>query len=324
MSAVADVDPAAASEAGERFGLGADRIYQDPLQAIAGTDYDAVAVLMPNPGKTRVLTHALRTGRPVFTEKPLCYTVDDLRRIRAAAAESGAKLMVSQNYRFDPQVRGVRKLVQDHQVWGRLKGVLVDFARKLAPGDSYVKRLEGGLGLNAEMCIHHYDLMRYLLGSDPRYIEASARQSPRSGMAGLDTLDVCLEFDRLVSVRYHATYAVEQTRTPWGGEWTLDFEEGSLYFRPYANGEHPIRYRGRWQDSWRPDEPHEEGSSVYRHNLVAEAFDEFTHAIEEGREPECSLSDNTHSVAVMLAVEEAARTGDTIDFAEFITRCIGA
>jgi len=323
VSAIADADPSVLAAAGERFGVPPDRLYHDPARAIAEAQYDAISVVIRNPFKTPILARALQTGVPVFTEKPLCHTVDDLRRIRAAAALGGGPLMVSQNYRFDPQARGVREMIQEKKLWGPLQGMLVDFARRLGSGDAHITRFRGGLGLNAEMCIHHYDLMRYLTGSDPHFIRAIARESPRGGTAGWDTLDVLLEFPDLLTACYHASYDVPESRTPWGGEWTLDFAEGSLVFCPYADGAYPVRYSRPWTHAWRPDAPLPDREHAYRHNLVAEAFDEFTRALDEGRQPECSLEDNTRSVAMMLAVTEAADTGDTIEFGAFLDRVTG-
>jgi predicted dehydrogenase/threonine dehydrogenase-like Zn-dependent dehydrogenase len=109
---------------------------------------------------------ALRAGKHVFCEKPLCMNEDELAEIVAACSDGGQKplLMVGFNRRFAPMVQ-------------RMKAFLAEINEPLAlhyrvnagyiPPDHWVNDPEQGGGrIRGEVC-HFVDLLCFLAGAAP-------------------------------------------------------------------------------------------------------------------------------------------------------------
>jgi predicted dehydrogenase len=317
LIAVSDVSRGALREAKRH--LSSVHCFEDPIRAISEVDCDLISVTIPNPHRVPILLHALRRGVPLLVEKPLVHSRRDLGRILRAARTSRAPIMVSQNCRFEPQTRRMAELVGCRRHWGRLRSGHVDFRRCIRHlGPHWVRRLSGGVGLLFEISIHHFDLMRLVLGANPVRVRAVARRVPRSAMAGWGTIDACLEFPGSTSLTYHADCDVASDRTPWGGRWDLDFERGSLTWQPYAEGEAALSLHTPWRGRWALDVQSKSPDDLFRHHLVDGVYAALARAMNAGREAECGLRDNVQSLAIALAVERAAKTGRTIEFAPFL------
>jgi predicted dehydrogenase len=72
---------------------------------------DAVVVLSAD-SHGQVVVDALRAGKHVFTEKPMCYTLGEADEILAARRAAGTVCMVAYMKRYDPAFRYVLPLVQ--------------------------------------------------------------------------------------------------------------------------------------------------------------------------------------------------------------------
>jgi predicted dehydrogenase len=75
----------------------------DYAELLVRADIDAVAVLTPD--HVEIVERAVRAGKHVFVEKPLCFTGEEGRRLVAATDESGVRGMIGYMRRYDPAVR---------------------------------------------------------------------------------------------------------------------------------------------------------------------------------------------------------------------------
>lgn len=82
--------------------------------------YDAFAVSAGFVTQGRIARDLLRSGRPVFMEKPMAITVRQAEEILEAAQTPGARLMVGYMKRYDAGYQLVRAKVQEFQASGRL------------------------------------------------------------------------------------------------------------------------------------------------------------------------------------------------------------
>jgi xylose dehydrogenase (NAD/NADP) len=108
LVATASRDPAdARSRYGERPGV---RIttYEDLL---ADKSIDAIYIPLPNSMHAEWAIKAAEAGKPVLCEKPLGLNAAETERMVAAFAEAGVPLMESFMYRFHPQHRRVREII---------------------------------------------------------------------------------------------------------------------------------------------------------------------------------------------------------------------
>ena len=114
---------------------------------LARPDVDAVYVALPPALHLEWSVAALRAGKAVLCEKPLCTNVTETERLVRVAAETGSLLMEGTKTRFEPLYRRVRELV-DASAIGRLTRVETrlcsDMGDRVASGVDYMSDPVGG------------------------------------------------------------------------------------------------------------------------------------------------------------------------------------
>jgi predicted dehydrogenase len=107
LAALCDVSPGALRHVGEQYGVSrrfAD--YRDLLRE----PIDAVLIASAD-SHGEVVVDALRAGKHVLTEKPMCFTTGEADQILAAHRAAGTVCMVAYMKRYDPAYRHVAPLV---------------------------------------------------------------------------------------------------------------------------------------------------------------------------------------------------------------------
>lgn len=151
--------------------------YSDYRRLLAEAPIDAVVIATPNHTHTEVLGHTLRTGKAILVEKPLCTTVEDCRRMEAAARRSGSLVWVGMEYRYMPPVTRLVEAVRGGAV-GRLRMLHVREHRRpflVKVGDWNRFACNTG-GTMVEKCCHFFDLMRLIAGDEPVRLYGSGAQ----------------------------------------------------------------------------------------------------------------------------------------------------
>jgi predicted dehydrogenase len=106
--ALCDVSPATLHYAADHWDVRRRHTdYRDLLKE----HVDAVAVLSAD-SHGQIILDALRAGKHVFTEKPMCYTLREADEILAAHARAGTVCLVAYMKRYDPAVRHAAPLIQ--------------------------------------------------------------------------------------------------------------------------------------------------------------------------------------------------------------------
>jgi predicted dehydrogenase len=123
---------------------------------------------------------ALEAGLPVLSEKPLANTLADAVAIVQKANESGVLHMVAQNYRYHVPVQTLKHVLASGE-FGRVGSVSVEFFKGPHFGGF---REEMAYPLIIDMAIHHFDLMRFLLESDPVTTFGRSWDPPGVGIKG--------------------------------------------------------------------------------------------------------------------------------------------
>lgn len=91
-------DPKKAERFTEEFGgAGHFGSYED---AVASSEVDAVYSMTPHHVHVENALLASLHSKHIMMEKPIARTLDESRKIIAAARDAGVKLMVAENYRF--------------------------------------------------------------------------------------------------------------------------------------------------------------------------------------------------------------------------------
>lgn len=164
----------------------ADIILQDP-------EIKAVIVCSPTDLHAEYAIKAARAGKDVFVEKPVDYRIERVKEVIRAAKESGVKLQVGFNRRFDHNHRAVYEAVRAGKV-GKVHLVKISSRDPEPPSIDYVK-VSGGIFY--DMMVHDFDMARFLAGSEVTEVFAcgGVLVDPAIGEAGdVDTAVVSLKF----------------------------------------------------------------------------------------------------------------------------------
>jgi hypothetical protein len=108
-----------------------------------------------------LVIEALKAGKHVFVEKPLCLTLDELAAIDSVAASAPGRLMVGFNRRFAPQVQRVKKLLAGA---GGPKAFVMTVNAGAIPAEHWTQDREIGGGRVVGEACHFIDLLRFLAG----------------------------------------------------------------------------------------------------------------------------------------------------------------
>src|SRR5688572_27063686 len=140
--AVCDVDAKHAAEAAEQFK--AEAKYSDFRKAIAHQGVDVVINGTPDHWHTLINIHTLRSGKDVYSEKPLTLTIEEGQKLVEVANQTGRILQTGSQQRSDPRFRLACELVRNGRI-GKVKHVQVILPSGLHGGPFSTKPVPAGL-----------------------------------------------------------------------------------------------------------------------------------------------------------------------------------
>ncbi len=156
-------------------------VLQDP-------NIDALLIATPHASHARLTVQALAAGKPVFVEKPLALSREELAQVATARVESDAFFTVGFNRRFAPMVVEAKAAMG---ATGEPKVLLFRVNAGALPDDAPINDAEEGGGrILGESC-HFIDLARYLVGQPIVGVDAQAAQV---GHGVCDDLAISLRF----------------------------------------------------------------------------------------------------------------------------------
>ncbi len=165
LVAVADIIPENAQKLASKYGV---RAYTNLQEMLDRETLEVVNLCTPSGYHKEQTCLVMRSGRHVIVEKPVEITLPAIDEMLRVQQETGVKLAVISQHRFDPATQQVHELVEE-QAFGRLVlgNVLVPWWRSQAYYDSGAWRgtwaLDGG-GVLMNQSIHSIDLLQWLMG----------------------------------------------------------------------------------------------------------------------------------------------------------------
>ena len=180
----------------EKFGFA--RCTSDEKDILTDTSINTVFIATRHDTHAKYVSDALRAGKNVYVEKPLCLTLDELISIENITKETGTGVMVGFNRRFSP----FAKMLKNKLGSGKMSMIYRVNAGSI-PADNWIQDPAiGGGRIIGEVC-HFIDLMTYMCGSLPVKVSASALNDA-SGLN--DTVNISVEFENgsIGTVAYYA------------------------------------------------------------------------------------------------------------------------
>jgi predicted dehydrogenase len=303
--ACVDIDPAMLALAQQRLALPAERCFASVGAALDAVAADAVLITAALPGHVPTALAALAAGKHVLLEKPFAPSLAEARRVVEAAEASGRVLMISQNYRFFPAARAAAALVCEGAL-GPVGAVSIDFRRyaNTAPIEGH-RHYTIDHPLLIDMAIHHYDLLRMVLGQEPTQTACHAWNPPWSNFRDPAVAAATITFDGLV-VSYRGSWVSPAPQTAWAGEWRIECAHGEIVWTSRGGtdiSDDRVTVRKLGKRARRVKLP--ALPAIDRAGTLAA----FARAVVTGQAPETSGRDNLGTIACMHAMIESAAMG---------------
>jgi len=287
-----DADKAAAAAAEweiPRAITGYDALLADP-------DIDAVYIPLPNHLHAEWTVKAAEAGKHVLCEKPLALTLDEVDRIVAAAAAAHVHVAEAFMYRHHAQTHAVRELVAGGAI-GTPRFVRGCFSFNLdRPGDVRFDAAKGGGALWDVGC-YPVSFARTILAAEPETVQATAVIGPTHVDMSVGAI---LRFPGPVVTVVDASFVA-----PFRAEVEVVGSTGTIRVaRPFKPGVRETLIVARGEETLE--------HVVEAPALYVSQFVDFGRAARGDEPPVVTLADSRANTAALLAVLEAARTGQTV------------
>lgn len=180
VAAIASRSHQRAGEVAERFSI--PKAYDSYDQLIEDDQIDAVYIPLPNNLHLPWIEKAARKGKHVLCEKPLGLNEQEVMAVCQIANETGVKIIEAFNARYHPIHARVRDLIQEGAI-GQMRFIRLSLGWSFAgKPDDYRWRPELGGGALLDLGGYVTQTSRYLSGSDPISVVATAQYHPQTGV----------------------------------------------------------------------------------------------------------------------------------------------
>jgi len=262
---------------------------------------DAVVNVTTPEAHAEVSTVALLSGLPVLCEKPAADTTSAALSMAAAARVSNRLLMVSQSRRYWRNLDALRAQVGR---LGRLGFVECSFFRAPRFGGFRDAMPHPLLG---DMAIHHFDLARHLIDSEPVWITCESFNPSWSWYAGDAAAQAFATFADGTRFGYTGSWCSPGLPTSWNGSWRVNGEAGTAI----------------WDGEGQPVAQNVDGTPIAAvagtgPEEIAGALAEFVTAIRDGGIPSGEIHRNLMSLAMVEGAIRSARTGRRVVLADLL------
>lgn len=270
----------------------------DTAALVADPAIDAVYISSTNEKHVAQAMAAIAAGKHVLCEKPLAMTLAEAVAMVRAAEAAGLTLGTNHHLRCSGSHRAIRDLIAAGRI-GKVLSLRLFHAVHLPEalrGWRIADPAAGG-GVIPDITVHDADVARFLLGEDPQAVVA---QMCASGL-GQGVEDSAMSVWTMPSgamVMSHESF----THPFAGSGLEVHGTEGSL-FATGVMTQNPVGEIALVTAAGREMVP------FSGHNLYVQGLQDFAAAVQGRGQPAATGRDGVASLAVALAVREAARTG---------------
>ena len=199
-------------------------IFETGMDLIANADVDVVDICLPTHLHTVHAVAAMRAGKHVFVEKPVCVNDDEMDLLLTVERETGVKVKVGQVIRHWTEYAWLKRTV-DSGVYGN---VLHGQFRRLSSlptwaWENWLHQVDKSGGVAIDMHIHDVDFVRYILG-EPDTIKAHAYRDDAGAIQQINTL---FGYGNNVSVSVEAGWNYPAD-FPFTADFRVKFEKATV------------------------------------------------------------------------------------------------
>lgn len=213
--------------------------YKDILE---DSDVDAVAIGSYYQARGGMVIDALKAGKHIICDKPICTSMNELEEIIALQKEKKLSVFIMLDLRFDTNVQAAKKLIDDGEI-GEINNISFGGQHPLLYGSRagwYFEEGKHGGTIN-DIAVHGIDLVRYFTGSEIKEINGArcwnkyAKEVPHFNDSGMLMLTLESGAGVIADVSYAAPDSIAYDY-PYYWEFKIWGTEGMLTFTFYTDG----------------------------------------------------------------------------------------
>jgi len=329
--ALCDITPDALA-GGLRVCGGSTAGYNDYDRMLAEhPELDAVVVIVPNFLHADFTVRALEAGKHVLVEKPIATHLADAHRMIEAARQKNLVLQVGLQSRYSSAFHRMAELIRQRAI-GDLEVVVASLFRgdwnprswKYPDPKTGEKTNWRFLTFTAgssllEDGIHELDVIRWLVGADPRRIQAQGGNCVYKDRQTIDNAQLLVDFSTGVHLTFAFSIFTPNAHEP--GIKRFFGSEGEMYLEEQSAGQDIVihRYQGETERVFVPYRTSEE-DTFWRGGPGNGDFDietyrqhkAFAQSIMTGTPPFADGLVGRDAIHVPLAAEKSLRSGRVV------------
>lgn len=287
--------------------------FSDYRELLDRPEIDATVICLPNALHAEAGIAALQRGKHIYLEKPLALNMDDGRELLDTWRRSGRVAMIGFNFRFNPLHLKVRQYLQANRI-GKLIGVRSVFTTAAHRLPEWKQTRQTGGGVLLDLASHHIDLVRFWF--DQPVLEVYASIESQRVEADTAILELRLANGLLVQSLFSTSSVDDDRFEIYGssGKLQLDRYNGwNVGITNLQRASAPL-HRLRQALAGLPRDRFSIGKIFASANepSFASALAHFAAAARHGRLTSPDLEDAFQSLAVVIAAEQSARTGEPV------------
>ena len=309
--AVADTAPGKARAFAERWGI--ERWFSSAEDLLDASSVDFIDIATRPEAHRALVDLALRRGLPAICQKPLAPSWEDCVAMVEAGEKARKRLLVHENWRWQPWYREVRRLI-DAGAAGRPFQITLQWRTGDGAGPApyalqpYFREMERLLVY--ETLVHHLDTLRYLGGELRALFCRLGRVNPVLRGEDQALITVSLESGALGLIDANRWSGPEEM-TPVAGALRVEGDRGSIRLDP----------QGRlWVgELGRPEAPHDYSipPEGYRGDSVRATQEHLADCLRTGKPCESEGREYLKTVKAVLACYRSHETGREMDLEGF-------
>jgi predicted dehydrogenase len=303
-----DLREEAARQRANEYGLDDILVSTDLTATLDTTCPDVVFDCTVPEAHVDVTLEALHHGCHVLGEKPMADSLDNARRMLAAAQQVGRTYAVMQNYRYRAGLRRLQHFVASGTI-GPITTVHSDFYIGAHFG-GFRDRMQHVLLL--DMAIHTFDAARAITDADPVSVYCKEWNPSGSWFERDGSAVAVFEMTQEIVYTYRGSWCAEGLNTPWNSEWRVIGENGSVIWDGRGRFQAQVvaevgGFHSKWQDVEVP------APGDIRAGGHAGLIADFVHCLETGTTPETACADNIKSLAMVFGAVESAEGREPVE-----------
>ena len=290
--ALVDINKQALLQACDNGGYSQDICFSTLKEALKKVEADAVVVSTPPKYHRPPVVEAMRAGLDVISEKPMDETLVDCKAMLKEAKSLKRTYMVSQNYRYTPQMWTLADIIRKGSI-GKVGQVKIDFFMGHDFHGGF--RHDMPYPLLIDMSIHHFDLIRFITGLNPIQVRGEAWNPSWSNYKGDCSSNVVFEMQNHARIIYSASWCAKGQFCDWNGNWHIEGSKGTLIYH-HGNIEMfdaPNLYQIK----------NKKPVTCQKMDRTAQSYilDEFIKCVKSRKRPATDVFDNIRSISMVFA-----------------------